>query len=331
MLNDDGKRPMHEGSTAQRRDDIRRLVREALVHWRCTKWEDEYSHCPWGPEGLLPDTVLTAFVSHGLWRDISDVKSSKSTVANRWMWLEDHGQEVLDLANNVDMHARAERAAKRQKLEAERAAARAQVREEDVRKKEAERAQRQEVAEAKRKLKLEEAEKKKEASTARKLAAAMRAEEVSKKRAEKTEKRAAKAAKAEEIARRKAAREKAAQELADLQNIQVFIAHFHLNGDLTLFPSPLSLPLPPPDAFDHGQSLHVPRTIPSCRPVYGLYPASNRCRQLYLSILSHLHLLSYQCLAFNRNHWHCPRLSCVGHHRRLVLVSRYYRRLLPHP
>lgn len=103
-LNHVGKWPMHEG-LAQRCDDIHKLVHEALVHWRSTKWEDEYSHCPWGPEGLLPDTVLTAFVSHGLWRNISDVKGSKLTAAIRWMWLEDHGQELLDLANNVNMCA----------------------------------------------------------------------------------------------------------------------------------------------------------------------------------------------------------------------------------
>ena len=156
---------MSEGS-AQRRDDIRRKVRMALVKWRSTKWEDEYRDCPWGPEGLLPDTVLTAFVSHGLWKDISDVKASNSTAASRWMWLEDHGQEVLDLANEIDAHMRAERAAKRQKLDAERAATRAQVRAEEARRKVAERAQRQEVADAKKKLQLEEAEKKKEAAAA---------------------------------------------------------------------------------------------------------------------------------------------------------------------
>ena len=163
MINCDGKWPMREGS-AQRRDEVRRQVREALVKWRDTKWEDEYSHCPWGPEGLLPDTVLTAFVSHGLWRDISDVKRSNSTAAIWWMWLDDHGQEVLDLANKVDMCARAEHAAKRQRLEAERAAARSQVWEEEARKKEAEHARCQEVADTKKRLKLEEAEKKKEAA-----------------------------------------------------------------------------------------------------------------------------------------------------------------------
>ena len=222
MPNHGSKPSIHKGS-AQHQDEIRRLVREALVHWRSAKWKDDYSHCPWGPEGLLPDTVLTAFVSHGLWRDISDVKGSKSNAAIWWMWLDDHGQEILDLANDVDMCARAERTAKQQKLEAERAAARAQAREEEARKKEAERAQRQEVAEAKRKLKLEEAEKKKEAAAARKLATAKKAEEVAKKKAEKAEQRAAKAAKTEEVARRKAAQEKAAQELANLQNLQVFV------------------------------------------------------------------------------------------------------------
>lgn len=209
MLNHGKKRPIHEGS-AQRRDDIRRQVREALVKWRNNKWEDEYRHCPWGPEGLLPDTVLTALVSHGLWRDISDIKSSNSTAAIRWMWLEDHGQEVLDLANEVEAFVRAERATKRQKLDAERAAARAKVRAEEARKKAAERAQRQEVADAKKKLRLEEAEKK-EAAAARKLAATMRAEEAAKKRVARVEERAAKAtakaAKLEEIARRKAAEE----------------------------------------------------------------------------------------------------------------------------
>ena len=67
-LRNHSKWPMHEGSV-QCCENIHRLVWEALVHWCSTKWEDEYSHCPWGPEGLLPDTVLTAFVSHGLWRD----------------------------------------------------------------------------------------------------------------------------------------------------------------------------------------------------------------------------------------------------------------------
>ena len=210
VLNHDRKRPMYE-SSAQRRDDIRRQVRKALIKWRSTKWEDEYRDCPWGPEGLLPDTVLTAFVSHGLWRDISDVKASNSTAAVRWMWLEDHGQEVLDLANEVDAHMRAERAAKRQKLDAERAAARAQVRAEEARIKVAERARRQEVADAKKKLQLEEAEKKKEAAAARKIAAATKAEEAAVKKAMKSAKRAAKAAakaaKAEVIARRKAAQD----------------------------------------------------------------------------------------------------------------------------
>ncbi|KAH9062321.1 hypothetical protein EDB87DRAFT_1821314 [Lactarius vividus] len=59
VINRDGKRPMCEG-LAQRRDEVRKQVREVLFKWRDTKWGDEYSHCPWGPEGLLPDTVLTA-------------------------------------------------------------------------------------------------------------------------------------------------------------------------------------------------------------------------------------------------------------------------------
>ncbi|KAH9051362.1 P-loop containing nucleoside triphosphate hydrolase protein [Lactarius deliciosus] len=210
MINRDGKRPMHEG-LAQRRDEVCRQVREALFKWRDTKWEDEYSHCPWGPEGLLPDTVLTTFVSHGLWRDISDVKSSNSTAAIRWMWLDDHRQEVLDLANKVDTCVRAERTAKRQMLEAERAAARARVWEEEAQKKEADRARRQEAADAKKRLRLEEVEKRKEAAATRKLAAVMKAEEVAKKKAARTEecaaKAAAKAAKVGEIAHRKAAQE----------------------------------------------------------------------------------------------------------------------------
>jgi hypothetical protein len=156
---------MHEGS-AQHHDNICKWVCKALVKWCSTKWEDEYSGCPWGPEGLLPDTILTAFVSHGLWRDLSDVKGSNSTTAIQWMWLEDHGQEVLDLANEVDVHMQAEHTTKWQKLDDEHAAARAQVWEEDTRRKEVECAQCQEVADTKKKLQLEEAEKKKEAAVA---------------------------------------------------------------------------------------------------------------------------------------------------------------------
>jgi hypothetical protein len=254
------KRPMHEGS-AQRRDDICKRVRESLVKWRSTKWEDEYSDCPWGPEGLLPDTVLTAFVSHGLWRVISDVKASNSTAASRWMWLEDHGQEVLDLANEVNAHMRAERAAKRQKLDDERAAARAQAREEDTQRKEAERARRQEVADAKKKLRLEEAEKKKEAAAARKLAAAMRAEEAAEKRAAKSAERAvkavAKAAKSDEIAHRKVA-----QDLAKALEVSVYPRHSHGLTNYSFLAVPITSPWP---CAMYSTTAHLCTAIrPSC-------------------------------------------------------------------
>ena len=85
------------------------------------------------------------------------MKGSNSTAATRWMWLEDHGQEVLNLANKIDICVRAEHTAKWQKLEAEHAAARAQIREEVARQKEAKQAQCQEVADTKKKLRLEEA------------------------------------------------------------------------------------------------------------------------------------------------------------------------------
>ena len=73
-------------------------ARNALSCWCQTIWKTEYSHCIWGPEVLLPDTVLTKLASRARIKTISDIKNK----VPEWLWVDEYGKAVLKLLEPIN-------------------------------------------------------------------------------------------------------------------------------------------------------------------------------------------------------------------------------------
>ncbi|KAI0044185.1 P-loop containing nucleoside triphosphate hydrolase protein [Auriscalpium vulgare] len=77
----------------------------ALEKWRVDAWYAHFSECSFGVQGVMPDVVLTAFASNARWRALEDIENP----AAGWVWLEDHGAEVLALLKTLDDDVGAEK------------------------------------------------------------------------------------------------------------------------------------------------------------------------------------------------------------------------------
>ncbi|KAI0286328.1 P-loop containing nucleoside triphosphate hydrolase protein [Russula brevipes] len=73
-------------------------ARDAIETWRAEAWLAHFSDCPYGCEAVMPNVVVTAFASKR-WETLADIDS---THVRHWIWLEDFGNEVLQILHDVD-------------------------------------------------------------------------------------------------------------------------------------------------------------------------------------------------------------------------------------
>jgi hypothetical protein len=81
-----------------RRTERLQSCRDAITEWRSCTWLENYSDCAWGPDVLLPDTIVTklAMRSH-----ISTIEEIKKEIPD-WDFVDDYGSIVLDLIQKTD-------------------------------------------------------------------------------------------------------------------------------------------------------------------------------------------------------------------------------------
>ncbi|KAH7905725.1 hypothetical protein BJ138DRAFT_1017321, partial [Hygrophoropsis aurantiaca] len=104
---------------ATRREEYLKNARNLLENWRDKTWVGQYSHVPYGPEGLLPNQVVQKIASS------TRIKTIEDMVGVGWSTsrAERHGEEVLKLLEAYDTkYQRMREAEKEAKAEAKRAA-----------------------------------------------------------------------------------------------------------------------------------------------------------------------------------------------------------------
>ena len=115
--------PLHTGKRVRqlgcRRQERLEAARNVLSNWCQTLWKLEYSHCIWGPEILLPDTVLTKLASRARIRTVSDIKNE----VPEWLWADEYGETVLKLLEPIDSAWQDENERKKEESKAKRAKA----------------------------------------------------------------------------------------------------------------------------------------------------------------------------------------------------------------
>jgi len=85
-------------SSPRRRGEWLRLCREALAQWRDNTWDQKYSRCAWGPNVLLPKTVITKLASSV---SVSTLEDLKREVPD-WDFAEVYGLAVIDIIKGSD-------------------------------------------------------------------------------------------------------------------------------------------------------------------------------------------------------------------------------------
>ena len=109
-----GKRIRQPGCRRQERLEAARNV---LSNWRRSIWNVQYSHCIWGPEVLLPDTVLTKLASRAKIKTVLDIRNE----IPEWLWADEYGDIVLRLLEPIDMAWHEETERKKEENKAKRA------------------------------------------------------------------------------------------------------------------------------------------------------------------------------------------------------------------
>ena len=100
-----------------RRQERLESARKALSNWCQTLWNTAYSHCVWGPDVLLLDTVLTKLASRARIKTVSDIKNE----VPEWLWADDYGDVVLKLLEPIDSAWHEENERKKMENKAKRA------------------------------------------------------------------------------------------------------------------------------------------------------------------------------------------------------------------
>lgn len=167
---DDGDDGTVDGSRRTRRGPLRRAAIDALKGWRIRVFRRTYIDMSYGPDGLLPDTVVTSFVSNPRWTTLDDISDSP---AKRWWALTDHGHDILRILKRVDDEYDAEIEEKKQEKKRTVEDERARRNAEKEARKEAAAEVRREERDRERARKQAEADKKKEEERVKKSNVAM--------------------------------------------------------------------------------------------------------------------------------------------------------------
>ena len=80
-----------------RNEKQQQAVKTLLQHWRQRTWVALYSRQPFGPRGILPDTLISTLTGRTTYRTIEDLRKAK------WLFADRHGPEVLAIMEQFDM------------------------------------------------------------------------------------------------------------------------------------------------------------------------------------------------------------------------------------
>ena len=89
------KRPCHPGPCRKERLEASRNV---LMNWRHKTWQTGYKNCIWGPNVLLPDTILTKIATHARIQMLNNIKKE----IPEWIWADEYGETILKLLEPID-------------------------------------------------------------------------------------------------------------------------------------------------------------------------------------------------------------------------------------
>jgi hypothetical protein len=72
--------------------------RNALTAWQHKTWQKDFKDCIWGPNVLLPETVLTKLASRTRIQTLDDIKEEIPD----WIWADEYGNAILKLLKPID-------------------------------------------------------------------------------------------------------------------------------------------------------------------------------------------------------------------------------------
>lgn len=84
-----------------RRGPHRVAATTALEEWRATLLDGQYKSLPFSVFDVLPDEIIRAITHDACIRTLQHLQE-KSTIAS-WPFLQQHGQEILDVLKKVDI------------------------------------------------------------------------------------------------------------------------------------------------------------------------------------------------------------------------------------
>lgn len=90
-----GENPKRPGA---RRTDRLQSCRNAIIEWRSRTWLENYSDCAWGPNVLLPDSIITKLATRSHISTIEDIKRE----IPEWDFADDYGSVILDIIHKTD-------------------------------------------------------------------------------------------------------------------------------------------------------------------------------------------------------------------------------------
>ncbi|CDO71974.1 hypothetical protein BN946_scf184943.g8 [Trametes cinnabarina] len=80
---------------ASRTGEDEEKARTLLERWRYSTWLTLYFHQPFGPSGILPNSLILTLASHTTFSTVNDLKG-------RWLLADRHGADVLKVLHNLD-------------------------------------------------------------------------------------------------------------------------------------------------------------------------------------------------------------------------------------
>ena len=81
-----------------RRTERLQMVRDAIIDWRSNTWLQHYCDCAWGPNTLIPDSIVAKLAVRPNILTIDDLKNE---VPN-WEFVDDYGAAILELIQKTD-------------------------------------------------------------------------------------------------------------------------------------------------------------------------------------------------------------------------------------
>ena len=74
------------------------MCQNVLMNWRYKTWQTDCKDCVWGPNFLLPDTILTKIATRARIQMLCELKEELP----EWIWADEYGKSVLKLLEPID-------------------------------------------------------------------------------------------------------------------------------------------------------------------------------------------------------------------------------------